>query len=202
MLKIQPCCIGVSVTPSHVEKTPCCIGVSVTPGHVEKTPCCIGASVTPGHVENVPYCIGESVTPCHVNPCSSADTPLKEILALVEGIFTYSKDKVCMGKGHLAHLISADGYMTSEISEDLKSKNLLKVDDIRRESPKAGEIVVFNRNGRFIFSLIVKDKKEDKVFLNVVSGAMLALRKAMEALRVQSVRIPSTGNSLDDLSWE
>ena len=123
--------------------------------------------------------------------CSNSEIPEKRLLTLVEVIFTYSKDKVYMAKGHVGHLISADGYMTSEVNDCLESKNLLKVDDIRREKPKAGEIVVFNRNGRYVFSLIVKDKKDDKVVLNTLSGAVLALRKAMEALKIQSVRIPS-----------
>ena len=98
---------------------------------------------------------------------SNSDIPEKRLLTLVEVIFTYSKNKVYMEKGHVGQLISADGYMTSEVNDCLESKNLLKVDDIRRETPKAGEIVVFNRNGRYVVSLIVKDKKDDKVILFV-----------------------------------
>lgn len=43
-----------------------------------------------------------------------------------------------MGKGHIACLISEDGYMTSETNDGLESKGLLRVDVVHRENPNSG----------------------------------------------------------------
>ena len=54
---------------------------------------------------------------------------------------------------------------------------------------------------RNIFSMVVKDKANVKIFLNSISSAVLALKKAMESLGVKNVKISNKGNNLDQISW-
>ena len=113
----------------------------------------------------------------------------------------YSKDKVFMGKGHLVHFVDAHCEMNSEVNKSLIEKNLLNIEDLRKENSKPGEVLTFIRNGRYVFSLVVKNKQDDKINLNIVSEVVQALKNTMLTLDVKSVKVSSVGNDLENLSW-
>ena len=119
----------------------------------------------------------------------------------INNCISYSKDKVTMGKGNVAHFVSSDGLAESEINKDLIKNQLFDVEGLQSEQPKPGDTVVYSKKNRYIFSMVVKHKKNDKVFLNFISSAILALRNAMETLGVKNVKISSKGNNLDFISW-
>ena len=96
-----------------------------------------------------------------------------------EACIAYSKDKVFMGKGHLVHFIDAHCEMNSEVNKSLTEKNLLDIEDLRKENSKPGEVLTFIRNGRDVFSLVVKNKQDDKINLNIVSEVVQALKNTM-----------------------
>ena len=83
---------------------------------------------------------------------------------------SYSKDKVTMGKGTVAHFVSSDGLAESEINKDLIKNQLFDVEGLQSEQPKPGDTVVYSKKNRYIFSMVVKNKKNDKVFLNFISN--------------------------------
>ena len=52
-----------------------------------------------------------------------------------------------MGKGHLVHFVDAHCEMNSKVNKYLINKNLLKIEDLRKENSKPGDVLTFIRNG-------------------------------------------------------
>ena len=77
----------------------------------------------------------------------------------------------------------------------------MEIEDLRKDNSKPGDVLTFIRNGRYVFSLIVKDKQADKVDINIISDVVQAWRNAMVTLGVKIVKVSSVGNGLEDLSW-
>ena len=75
------------------------------------------------------------------------------------------------------------------------------MEDLRKENSKRGEVLTFIRNGRYVFSLVLKNKQDDELDLNAVSEVIQALKNTMVALGVKVVKVSSVGNSLEGLSW-
>ena len=82
-----------------------------------------------------------------------------------------------MGKGNLVHFVDAHCEMNLEVSKSLIEKNLLDIEDLRKENSKPGEVLTFIRNRRYVFSIVVKNKQDDKLDLNSVSEVLQALKK-------------------------
>ena len=61
--------------------------------------------------------------------------------------------------------------------------------------------MAFTRNNKYIFTLVVKNKQDDEIFLNHISSAIIALENAMKILDTESVKIFKKGNDLDSISW-
>lgn len=89
---------------------------------------------------------------------------------------TYNKDKLVMGKGNIAHFVSADGNFDSKVNKELIGNLLFDPQSLKKEQPKVGGVVIYSRKNRFIFSLILKNKQDDKVFLNTIARVILALK--------------------------
>ena len=80
-----------------------------------------------------------------------------------EACIAYSKDKVFVGKGHPVHFVDAHCEMNLEVNKSLIETNLLNIEDLRKENSKPGEVLTFIRNGRYVFSIIVKINKITKL---------------------------------------
>ena len=143
-------------------------------------------------------CAGEGQTQSFELVSVPEKTPL---LVISDACISYSNDKIYMGRGHIAHFVSADGAMKSETNKELIDRNLFKVEDFLDGNPQIGEVMVFTHNNRYVFGLIVKRKYDEQLFLNHISSAVAALKNAMETLKVKSVKISKKGNDLDQVSW-
>ena len=116
----------------------------------------------------------------------------------------YSKDKVFMGKGHLVHFVDAHCEMNSEVNKSLIEKNLLDIEDWKRKTQSSrlpGEVLTFIGNGRYVYSLVVKNKQDDKIDLNIVSEVVQPLKNTMLTLDLKSVKVSSVGNDPENFSW-
>lgn len=96
-----------------------------------------------------------------VAPFKSDSVPKKKKVNI-----SYNKDKSVMGKGNIAHFVSADGDFGSEVNKELIENLLFDPQSLRKEQPKVGDVVDYSRKNRFIFSLILKNKQDDQVFFN------------------------------------
>lgn len=125
----------------------------------------------------------------------------RPVLVIIDTCITTSKDSITMGKGHVVHFISADCNPDSSVTQELIKAKLFNPQDLRNENLEIGETITFTHNGRYIFNLIIKKNYQDRTFLNNISKAISALKNAMEALKVECVKVAKIGNNLEDLSW-
>lgn len=123
------------------------------------------------------------------------------VLKIENACLLHSNDRVSMGQGHIVHFLSTDCVFESDVSKKLIENNLIQPELFKKDEFSIGQVVVFTQNNRYIFHVIVKNKFEDKTYLNILSKAILALRKAMEPLNVPVVRISNKGNGIDEISW-
>lgn len=55
--------------------------------------------------------------------------------------------------------------------------------------------------GRYVFGLVIKNKENEQLFLNTFSVAILALKKAMETLGVNKIKMSQIENNILELGW-
>ena len=120
---------------------------------------------------------------------------------IVESCLKYNKDKLLMGKGHIVNFMSSDCVFDSKINRKLVNANMIAAEKLKAQNPKIGETVVFAHNGRYIFNVVMKNKTDDKPFLNNISRGIMSLKEAMIPLKVQCIKFSKIGNGLDKISW-
>ena len=73
--------------------------------------------------------------------------------------------------------------------------------DLKKENSKPSDALTFMRNGRYVFIIIVKNKQDDKVYINIISDVVQAMRNAMVTLGMKIVKVSSVEKGLEDLPW-
>lgn len=87
---------------------------------------------------------GSVLSECEIEETESADNSevqmFGNVFVVIDGCLAYSKDKISMGKGHVAHFISVDCNLNSPISQEL-----LKYKMIVENNSKAQEFSFVRR---------------------------------------------------------
>lgn len=125
----------------------------------------------------------------------------KPLMIVTNVCLMYSKDKVSMGKSHVIHFLSVDGNLDSNVSKELIDNKILIPDSLRNEKLILEDVIVFAHNNRYIFHVIGKNKSNERSYLNIISKAILALKNAINVLKVNEIRVSNKGNNMDDVSW-
>ena len=126
---------------------------------------------------------------------------ISSVFVLTDSCIFYSKDTIKMGKSHILNFISSDCTLNSNVNKELVNANILDANLLKQQNLPLGHVTVLASNGRYVFNVVIREKGEDKPFLNIISGAISRLKQAMEILKVTSVKVSKVGNDLDQISW-
>ena len=64
-----------------------------------------------------------------------------------------------MGKGNISHFASSDGLLESEINKELIDVQLFDAENFKSEQSSVGVVVVYSKRNRYVFTIIIKNKK-------------------------------------------
>ena len=123
------------------------------------------------------------------------------VLVIVDSCLSYRKDIIYMGKSHVLKFLSSDCTLNSPVNRELINNNLLDAELLKKPNFPLGHVTVLAMRDKYILNVAVKNKSSDKPFLNVISGAIMRLKKPMEVLKISSIKVSKNGNDLDEISW-
>ncbi|XP_064491622.1 inositol 1,4,5-trisphosphate receptor type 3 isoform X4 [Pseudopipra pipra] len=137
-------------------------------------------------------CPGHSVPTCAVSALFAARAQVREVKG---DLFS------CPPSDALAHCISEDCRMGAGIAVLFKKK-FGGVQELLDQKKKTGEVAVLQRDDRYIYYLITKQKVSHKPTYE-------SMRKSLEAMRahclhngVTDISMPRIGCGLDGLQWD
>ena len=104
-------------------------------------------------------------------------------------------------KSSLAHCISRDIKMGKGIALIFKQK-FGGVDELQKQNKKVGEVAVLERNGRYIYYLITKEKYYNKPTYDTLRQTLVTMVDHMVKNNVKVVSMPRIGCGLDKLIWD
>ena len=100
----------------------------------------------------------------------------------------------------LAHCVSADLKMARGIAATFKAK-FGGVDELRACTPKTGGCLFLQRDGRYIYYLVTKDRYYMKPTPATLQSSLDAMKSLCMQHGVSSVSIPRIGCGLDRMDW-
>ncbi|XP_066559170.1 ADP-ribose glycohydrolase OARD1 [Amia ocellicauda] len=106
----------------------------------------------------------------------------------------------CPSDESLAHCISQDCRMGAGIAVIFR-KTFGGVEDLQKQGKKPGECAVLQRDQRFVYYLITKEKASQKPTYDSVRQSLEAMRGHCLEHGVQHLSMPRIGCGLDRLQW-
>ncbi|XP_029428762.1 ADP-ribose glycohydrolase OARD1 [Rhinatrema bivittatum] len=107
----------------------------------------------------------------------------------------------CPETDSLAHCISEDCRMGAGIAVLFKKK-FNRVQELREQQKKTGEVAVLQAGERFVYYLITKRKVSEKPTYENLRKSLEAMRDHCLRNRVTAISMPRIGCGLDRLEWE
>ncbi|CAG8573371.1 12845_t:CDS:1 [Ambispora leptoticha] len=101
----------------------------------------------------------------------------------------------------LAHCISEDLRMGKGIA-DIFKKKFQGLQELKEQNKKVGQIAYLERDGRYIFYVITKEKYFQKPSKANFERALNELRVMCEEMDVRNLSMPRIGTGLDKLPLE
>ncbi|CAG8583436.1 6259_t:CDS:1 [Ambispora gerdemannii] len=101
----------------------------------------------------------------------------------------------------LAHCISEDLRMGKGIA-DIFKKKFRGLQELKEQNKKVGQVAYLERDGRYIFYIITKEKYFHKPSKANFERALNDLRVVCEEMGVKNLSIPRIGTGLDKLPLE
>ncbi|KAL3882035.1 hypothetical protein ACJMK2_028415 [Sinanodonta woodiana] len=106
----------------------------------------------------------------------------------------------CPKTDSLAHCVSQDLKMGKGIAVTFKKK-FGQVEELKRQAKKVGEIAYLQKDGRYIYYLITKEKANHKPVYDDFKKSLQYLKKHCEFANVTHLSMPRIGCGLDGLEW-
>ncbi|KAK3598478.1 hypothetical protein CHS0354_039566 [Potamilus streckersoni] len=106
----------------------------------------------------------------------------------------------CPETDSLAHCVSKDLKMGKGIAVAFKEK-FGKVDYLKSQGKKVGEVAYLIKDGRYIYYLITKEKANDKPTYEDFKKSLQHLKKHCVFAKVAHLSMPRLGCGLDKLEW-
>ncbi|XP_075470118.1 ADP-ribose glycohydrolase OARD1 isoform X2 [Ascaphus truei] len=107
----------------------------------------------------------------------------------------------CCLTDSLAHCISTDCRMGAGIAVQFK-KRFQRVEELKSQNKKKGDVAVLEDKGRFIYYLITKDKASGKPKYEDLFNSLEAMKCHCVSHNVTALSIPRIGCGLDRLEWD
>lgn len=101
----------------------------------------------------------------------------------------------------LAHCVSEDLHMGRGIAVQFR-KRYGRIDELKEQEVKTGELAVLKDNARYIYYLITKEKYYDKPTYQNLEKTLITLRDHCIKHRVKLLCMPRIGCELDKLEWK
>eukprot|EP01006_Ploeotia_vitrea_P056177 TRINITY_DN68072_c9_g1_i1.p1 TRINITY_DN68072_c9_g1~~TRINITY_DN68072_c9_g1_i1.p1 ORF type:complete len:151 (-),score=21.95 TRINITY_DN68072_c9_g1_i1:181-633(-) len=101
----------------------------------------------------------------------------------------------------LCHCVSEDLAMSKGIAVIFKNK-FQGVQELKAQRAQRGGMCFLQRDGRFVYYLVTKQKYFHKPTYDTLAGSLTAMRDHMVANGVQNIDMPKIGCGLDGLNWE
>lgn len=103
-------------------------------------------------------------------------------------------------KDSLVHCVSVDLEMGKGIAVEFK-RRFGGVEELKNQHKQVGQVAVLERDDRYIYYLITKQRYWGKPLLASLEQALIACRNHCEANNVTSLSMPRIGCGLDRLHW-
>lgn len=100
----------------------------------------------------------------------------------------------------LAHCISADAKMGKGIAVMFK-KQFGGVDEIMSQEQKPGGCAVLERDSRYIYNLVTKERYFQKPTYKTLESSLKRMNRHCELNAVRNLSMPKIGAGLDKLEW-
>lgn len=100
----------------------------------------------------------------------------------------------------LCHCVSKDLEMGMGIAVDFK-KLFGGLQDLHRQQPEVGGVLVLQKKGRFVYYLVTKNKAGGKPSIQTLEASLCAMKEQMAKDGVRKLAMPKIGCGLDRLSW-
>lgn len=107
----------------------------------------------------------------------------------------------CPANEALAHCISADCRMGAGIAKMFKAK-FSGTQELLNQAKKVGDVAVLERNGRFIYYLVTKERAFHKPTYPDLENSLRAMKRHCASHSVTAVSMPRIGCGLDQLQWD
>eukprot|EP00062_Callorhinchus_milii_P009464 gi/632953299/ref/XP_007892342.1/ PREDICTED: O-acetyl-ADP-ribose deacetylase 1 [Callorhinchus milii] len=107
----------------------------------------------------------------------------------------------CPAGESLAHCISQDCRMGAGIAA-LFRKRFGSIEELQEQKKTPGEVAVLQKNNRYIYYLITKEKASYKPTYSSLQGSLIAMKTHSLANGVTRISMPRIGCGLDKLSWD
>ena len=106
----------------------------------------------------------------------------------------------CPSSSSLGHCVSSDFKMGKGIA--VKFRQMFgQVEEMKRQKPGVGEVVVLEDGDRFVYNLVTKDRYFNKPTYDTLKSALLAMRAHIIENSVRFLCLPKIGCGLDRLKW-
>lgn len=121
--------------------------------------------------------------------------------SLLKPLIQNSSDKLVMRDDNKINFISVDCILTTPVGREMMNEGMFILQNLKREDPELGQVVVSQHQRNYIFHMFVREKFDSNVFTKHIELAMMALKQATEALDVKTFSVSRNGNGLDKISW-
>nr|XP_034979968.1 ADP-ribose glycohydrolase OARD1 isoform X2 [Zootoca vivipara] len=107
---------------------------------------------------------------------------------------------MCPGTDSLAHCISEDCHMSAGIAAIFKKK-FGGVQELLNQKKKTGDVAVLQRDNRYVYYLITKNKYFHKPTYGNLQKSLEAMKLHCMNNGVTCISMPKIGCGLDRLDW-
>ncbi|KAM8977269.1 ADP-ribose glycohydrolase OARD1 [Pelodytes ibericus] len=107
----------------------------------------------------------------------------------------------CPPTDSIAHCISADCRMGAGIAVQFR-KRFKRVDDLKKQNKKKGDVAILEVEGRYIYYLITKDRAYGKPTYEDLQKSLEAMKNHAVCNNVTALSMPRIGCGLDRLQWD
>lgn len=123
-------------------------------------------------------------------------TNLPKVIKYVEGdLFTCAKTM------SMSHCVSEDLKMGKGIAVLFK-KRFQRVDELKSQNAKTGQVAILEDGDRFIYYLVTKRRYFDKPTYKTLQSSLAAMRHHCLSNDVKEISMPQIGSGLDKLDWK
>lgn len=106
----------------------------------------------------------------------------------------------CPAKESLVHCVSSDMHMSKGIAKSFKD-TFGGIDELIAQDKQVGDVAVLKNGNRYIYYLIMKERRFDKPTYETLRSSLAAMREHCLKYKVTNLSMPQIGCGLNRLQW-